>query len=348
LTDPVCIIVVNWNGWRNTLECLESLFRLDYGNYEIVVCDNGSTDNSLARIRAWAAGEEACIEPENAELAHLSRPDIAKPIKLIEAPLGASTPKTSGGSQPFVRLISIAENRGFSSGVNAGLHYALGIRRFSYFWILNNDTVVEPNALTESVARLRQKQDAGMCGSTVLFYQNPDQVHAFGGARYFAPIGLAMHIGRVNGRRREIKPDPIERQMAYVMGASMVVTRKFVETVGLMNEALFLYYEELDWALRGKQQFSLAYAPKSVVYHKAGASAGSSRKSAFRSPKSEYFLMRNKLWITRRHYHFWVPFVLASLLFIWVFRWINGNRELAVAVEKALHHGLATFDESHK
>jgi GT2 family glycosyltransferase len=49
--ELVCVIVVNWNGWRDTLECLESCARLDYPRVEIVVIDNGSTDDSVARLR---------------------------------------------------------------------------------------------------------------------------------------------------------------------------------------------------------------------------------------------------------------------------------------------------------
>jgi len=47
----VVIIVLNWNGWRDTIECLESLQRLTYPNYQVIVVDNGSTDDSVGRIR---------------------------------------------------------------------------------------------------------------------------------------------------------------------------------------------------------------------------------------------------------------------------------------------------------
>ena len=52
----VAVVVLNWNGWRDTVECLESVLRSDYPNYRVVVCDNGSTDDSVANIRAWADG----------------------------------------------------------------------------------------------------------------------------------------------------------------------------------------------------------------------------------------------------------------------------------------------------
>src|SRR3954462_10143120 len=52
----VAILLVNWNGWNDTLECLESIFRLDYPNFVVVVCDNASDDGSMERIREWLAG----------------------------------------------------------------------------------------------------------------------------------------------------------------------------------------------------------------------------------------------------------------------------------------------------
>ena len=50
LEPSVCIIILNWNGWRNTLSCLESLDQLEFGNYRILVIDNGSSDDSVERL----------------------------------------------------------------------------------------------------------------------------------------------------------------------------------------------------------------------------------------------------------------------------------------------------------
>jgi GT2 family glycosyltransferase len=53
----VAIIALNWNGWQDTIECLESLQRLIYPNYQVIVVDNGSTDGSMEKIKDWARGE---------------------------------------------------------------------------------------------------------------------------------------------------------------------------------------------------------------------------------------------------------------------------------------------------
>lgn len=45
----VSIIILNWNGWKDTLECLESIYQIDYSNYDVLVVDNASQDNSLEK-----------------------------------------------------------------------------------------------------------------------------------------------------------------------------------------------------------------------------------------------------------------------------------------------------------
>jgi len=52
----VAIIILNWNGWKDTIECLESVFRIDYPNYQVIVVDNNSPNNSMEYIKAWAEG----------------------------------------------------------------------------------------------------------------------------------------------------------------------------------------------------------------------------------------------------------------------------------------------------
>jgi hypothetical protein len=50
--DPkLAIIILNWNGWKDTIECLESVFRIDYPNYQVIVVDNGSTDDLAEHLR---------------------------------------------------------------------------------------------------------------------------------------------------------------------------------------------------------------------------------------------------------------------------------------------------------
>ena len=56
MTPNVAVIILNWNGWKDTLECLESLFQIKYGNFEVIVIDNHSQDESIQKIRNYCNG----------------------------------------------------------------------------------------------------------------------------------------------------------------------------------------------------------------------------------------------------------------------------------------------------
>src|ERR1017187_9290134 len=119
----VCIVVLNWNGWRDTIECLESLFHLEYPNYCVVVCDNASSDGSPEQIRRWANGE-TIASCANAHFEYLTTPPIAKPIPFMSyvspsASLSGTNPKSD------LVLIETGGNLGFAGGCNVGLRYAL-------------------------------------------------------------------------------------------------------------------------------------------------------------------------------------------------------------------------------
>lgn len=154
-SSPICAIVVNWNGWRDTLACVASLLALDEGLLQIVVCDNGSSDGSVQHLQAWLAERD-----------HKDR--------------------------AAVHVLALAENRGYAGGINAGIGWAqsqLGVRQF---WLLNNDVEAQPGALRELLAARARVPDAGLCGSVLLEWDAPSQVQAVGG-RYCRWLGVGRH-----------------------------------------------------------------------------------------------------------------------------------------------------------
>jgi len=294
------IIIVNWNGWRDTLECLESVFRLRTSPYRVIVCDNGSSDGSLARIEEWARGQEPAPLADLKMAGH-SRPPCPKPVS-CQCLTRAQAKRHELPASADLILIDCETNLGFAGANNVGLRFALSQKDMGWAWLLNNDTVADASALAALVDKMARTPTAGIVGSTLIYYHHPDKVQAFGGARYFPLIGLSMHIGRFRNRRRLVDEQTVESRMRYVIGASLFVSRDFVETVGLMSEEYFLYYEELDWALRARGRFSLAYAQNSLVFHKVGATIGSSNRAVYRSLLSDYYLMGNRLKITAKFF----------------------------------------------
>jgi hypothetical protein len=191
---------------------------------------------------------------------------------------------------------------GFAGGNNIGITFALSQGNADYVWILNNDTIVEPETLSAMIERMKAVPDAGICGSTLLYHDNPQRIQSLGGARYLKWAGIGVQLGANERWPMDVRAESIEKEMSYVSGASMLVSKLFLETVGLMEESYFLYFEEIDWAQRAAGRFKLVYAPGSIVYHKEGGAIGSSGSGRRRSPLSFFWLTRSRLLFTAKYH----------------------------------------------
>lgn len=310
----VCIVVLNWNGWEDTLECLESVFRTESQEITVVVCDNDSQDGSVERIRDWAEGKLDVRVPVDSCLRSLSFPPQAKPIPYVEY---SREQAEAGGdrdvSRPLV-LIRTGRNLGFAGGNNVGIRYALERGEYDAVWLLNNDVVVRPDALDALVRQLHGRSDVGMVGSTVLHYDRPEVVQSLGGCRFNRWLALPSPLGAGSLHDSDGSAVPPAANLAYVSGASMLVSLAMLRRVGVMSEEYFLYFEELDWALRARGEFVLAHAPDSVVYHKEGRSIGGGGQAKRKSWTADYHFMRGRILITRKFAPYALPTVYLGLL----------------------------------
>lgn len=301
----VYAVILNWNGWHDTLPCLESLLQCDYPNLRVIVCDNGSTDTSQTRIREWAAGHLEVPRPAGGTLRRLIGNNSPAPVELQELDRAAATrPSPPRAAAPLV-LIQNGRNLGFAGGNNVGLRYALAQPDCDYVWLLNNDTLVARDALSEMVARLQAEPGAGVCGATLLDYDRPRTVQALAGARFNPWLGTIAPVGA--GLSLDDRPPAtaVEAALDYVIGACMLVSRSWLEEVGLLSEDYFLYFEEVDWASRAAGRYRQVYAPRSLVYHKQGASIGGPAAN----PRMDGLALRNRLRFTRRHHPWALPTV---------------------------------------
>lgn len=329
----VAIIILNWNGWSDTLECLESVFRLRYPSITVIVCDNASTDGSLDRIRAWAAGSLVASVSSPA-FAGLNKTPISKPIP-------TETINPEGSTAPFTAdvplfLIPTGANLGFAGGNNAGLRFGLKIPDIDYFWLLNNDTVVDEQALTALVNLMKADPGIGLCGSVLRDYRQPDAVLTLGGRKYSPWSGRTQPIRSMSDKSAEGTLIALD----YVEAASMLARRSFLESVGLMAEDYFLYFEELDWALRSRGRFRLGFSSGSIVYHKEGSSIGSHKNRNQRSTLSDFFSARNRVVFTWRYYPFHLPTILLSVVATAVHRLLSGRAKNAAAIMRGMLSAL--------
>ncbi len=257
---------------------------------------------------------DACLE----SLAGLDYPNY-KVIVVDNASTDGSE-RELRARHPTLTLLQSGANLGFAGGNNVGLRYALE-HGAEYVWLLNNDTLVEPDALTQLVTKMQREPELGLCGSTLLYESQRDSVQALGGARYNRWLGTVQHVGQHERWPQDVDEGEIEGQLDYLIGASTFVSRLFLETVGLLQDDYFLYFEELDWATRARGQpghqskFRLGYAAKSIVYHKEGSSiGGTDRAKAGKSYTADLYALKNRVRFTRRFYPYALPTVYLGLL----------------------------------
>ena len=329
MSPRVYVVVLNWNGWEDTLECLECLFRLTYDNFRVVVCDNGSTDSSVQHILSWASGSESAgIKSEG--MSSFSRPPVRKPLRVTLLERTDCEGRTFVADAPLT-VIQNGANLGFAAGCNVGLRYAIA-QNCDYAWLLNNDTVVSPDALSELVDLAEKDRNLGITGSTVWRYYDPDAVQAYGGTRYNKWMARTP--------RTRTKHMNSQAALDCILGCSMLVQRRFLNEIGLMDEGYFLYFEELDWAARSKGRFRLGYSPTSAVYHKEGSSIGSNEKGSSRSLLSEHYLSRNRIVFTKRFYPALLPIVTFWVVASAVYRLATGDRVRTQTILKAAFEGF--------
>jgi len=312
-TPRVHVVILNWNGWRDTLECLESLFRQSYDNYQVVVCDNDSQDGSIEKIQSWANGDLPAPDVSGSPLARLSQPAIRKPLQTVL--LDRHAAESCGPEYENVPLVLIRTggNLGFAGGNNVGLRFVLRQSSGDFVWVLNNDTVVEPDALTHMVQHsltLAQSGTPNTCGSLVCFYDDPKVIQALGGSRFNRWTGIASQtLGRFLPLDSTIDHGSVQSQLDYITGCSWLLPLDFLKTVGLMEERYFLYYEEIDWTLRSGGRYVNTYSPQALVYHKEGSSIGSKTLKRGASMLSEFYMARNKFRVAAKFFPVSLPVV---------------------------------------
>lgn len=297
----VYIIVLNYNNWFDTIECLESLKKLNYNNFKVILIDNNSTDDSFSKLNEYLGND--------------------KTIKELNL--------------TFIRSTS---NRGYAYGNNIGLKIALNDENFKYAWVLNNDTIVGKNSLKYLVDYYSLQRSngtkLGLLGSKLIFYYTSNIIQCVGG-KYRGFFGFPKQIGL--GKNVDDINNVNEDKIDYVSGAAVFVSEDFLRVVGLMSEDYFLYFEELDWAMRGKRlNYTLGYCNLSHVYHKDGASTKKDIKKLASSPFSDFHFTRSKILFTKKFYKSRLLLIYFSFIIVVINRLRKGQFKNTSAIVNAI------------
>lgn len=299
----VGVVIVNFMQWQATIACVESVLASSSPPAWVVIVDNASCNESIAKLSEWGS---KYFLPDNTAISGNASSNCYSFLKFTSK--NDCVPPSGS-----VILLRQLQNKGYAAGNNAGIRLLLqcGV---DAVWILNNDTVVEKEALAAMQQRLFSKARPGLCGSLVLYFDT-HIVQCRAGGKTNPGTGLSYLDGYMFTREEALAetPEAVENRINFIYGASVMASRAFIESVGLMDERYFLYCEEQDWAYSAAGRFDLAYAPEAVVYHKEGASTGFSCTQT--NIKSLYYLTRSRLLLTAKHHPWALPSVGLSILF---------------------------------
>jgi GT2 family glycosyltransferase len=272
---------------------LESLLRITYPNYTVILIDNASEDDSLAQIHAYCAGQ---VRSESVFFKY----DLKnKPIKILEY----SREESEAGEDRIDEILNIPSNRkmvliknernyGFAEGNNIGIRFAIHTINSDYILLLNNDTAVDKNFLDELVKVTKKDKMIGFVGPKIYYYNKKGRTdiisHAGGTLSYWR--AELWHIGDDEvdtGQYDEI------REVNYLTGACLLVPRSVINHIGLLNPEYFLYWEDTDWCIRGGRfGYKCLYVPKAQIWHKIGGS-NISTITEYYSVRNRFFFMQD-------------------------------------------------------
>lgn len=331
------VLLLNWNGARDTLECLESVFALEYPNFGVIVCDNASTDCSVEQLEAWARGELPAPQrfkgPGSEARQRRSRPISYATYDRCTAEAGGRP-----GEPPDLVIIRTGANLGFAGGNNVGLRYLQARGDVEFAWLLNNDTVTAPSALSHLVERAESDRQIAVVGGTLLDFERADVVQYFAGANLSSWRGTIRLIGHGLPARA---PRPQPARLDYVSGGCILVRLETLEKAGLMDERFFMYSEDADWCLRMRALgYGIAFAPQAEIWHKGGAS------SVPGSPTHDYHNMVGSLLVMYKHFPSRAPVALAYAVYRFLLpKLVRGRWKRAVAIMRAFRDAARIADQ---
>jgi N-acetylglucosaminyl-diphospho-decaprenol L-rhamnosyltransferase len=216
-----------------------------------------------------------------------------------------------------VKLLKSPANNGYASGINQCIAASPAA---DAWWVLNPDTEPMPGALAALVRRL-EEGDVQAVGGTL--YSPDGRVQSHGGV-WRSWSARAVSIGVGNSLETVPNSADVERDQTYLVGASMLVSREFIERVGLMPGEYFLYCEEIDWCLKAARKgVRLGFAAQARVLHQQGTSTGRTTSIKNRSKLSVYLDERNRMVLTRVYFPSQFPVASAAALFLIALRYLR-------------------------
>ena len=258
----ISVIIPNWNGAHFLRGCLDALRAQTYRDFEVIVVDNASTDES---------------------------------VPLMES------------EYPEIVLVRLEQNLGLTGGVNAGIEVAKG----EIMLLLNNDAEAHPDWVCELKSALDRWPATGSAASKMLLYDRRRIINSAGD--FYGVDGMPGNRGVWE---EDTERFDTEQPVFGGCGGAVAYRRKMLDQIGLLDESLFMYCEDVDLAWRAQLAgWPCVYAPRAIVYHRLSATAGGVTAS--------YYTGRNCIYVLAKNYPtsllrgFWPRIIAAQYRVAW-------------------------------
>lgn len=259
---PHCsVIALNWNGAEDTIEFIASLWNQVYDNFTLILLDNHSDDGSVAQIKQWA---ENPVQPS-------SKFDLKNFISFKKIPLieieGVKIKEfrlPENFSNKGIILVRNESNLGFARAVNRGIKLAKRLFDSDYYFLLNNDIFIDKFAIQNIIASAEKYQEYIAFQSAIFYYDYPDKIWNAGGL--ILPWGQTKYF-------KKLTRQPLRRTYS-LSGCALLLRRRTINEIGLLDERFFHGEEDLDYSLRiVKNGKKAGVVQNSIIYHKVSVAA---------------------------------------------------------------------------
>jgi len=315
--DQVVVLILNWNGWKETQLCLESLRECKSIFSSIVIVDNGSSDGSIPRIRSFAQEKFQCeLEEPKKDIIVLNAEKFSLEFIFLKG-------------QNTIYLLCLEKNYGASTGRNIGVEWILKKKLGDYVFFLDNDAQVTPTTIFYCLKFLNNNPRFYLVNCVV---KNFDESIQFAGLKFVDNMfyfDILLKKTNYDAHKAFWPVDMLTSNGLMVHYSSLEKVKE--ERGFIFDPDLYFYCEDQDLSLYAKKKLKLSniVIKDAVIYHKIS-------QGSFRKPKAYYFSSRNRIYLANRYmplflkmfFHlFYIPYRVGRALI----NFISGKPDLAKA-----------------
>ncbi len=279
----VVLCILNWNGGKDTVDCLESVRNLSYPHFQIVVLDNGSEDDSVEQIKMWCRENMLCVEYDKETAESGGQADVENRL-------------LSQSSEAALVLIKTRKNLGFAEGNNVAIRYALRCAEPAEFvFLLNNDTWIDPECLSRAVV-VSQEKNASVVACVVKEASSGNLLF-IGDHRPPKLFYLSYYLFK--HKLQDDEPSNVAWGTAMMIRKDALCDMENQDSY-FFDPHLFLYAEDNDLSIRMiNMGRSIYLASRAFVCHKQ---TDSCLNKKYRNSFLLYYATRNTVLVAKRHF----------------------------------------------